>query len=210
MRVRCRATCAPEKSVLTACVFLRLAVAEAMDEIPIRKVLGVIGGNEAAHSARELLSFTKKSAVPRARLEHRVAVLGRAAQEARKAVDALQATGAGAASPRKWQAGQPPISKKQRAAPPGPARFAPPSGVALPRPVSDDLPPPPPASPPPIDVKLAALEREEKAAREEYGRLWRLCAGSTAPAHIHDQLQHAEQRVRQANAALSMYQNEIM
>ena len=206
--MRCRARCAPAKIVLTACAFLRLAVAEAVHEMPIRKVLGVIGGNEAAHSARELLSFTKKSAVPRARLEHRVAVLGRAAQEARKAVDALQATGAGAVSPRKWQAGQPPISKKQRAAPP--ARFAPPSGVALPRPVSDDLPPPPPASPPPIDVKLAALEREEKAARYEYGRLSRQCAGSTAPAHIHDQLQHAEQRVRQANAALSMYQNEIM
>ena len=99
------------------------------------------------------------SAVPRARLEKRVVILGKAAAEVEEQVLAAQAAPQG-----DWRAYHVPTPQKEAQAPaqvrssvrqqeaPAPARYkiarkaaaaphigAPPVGVALPRPVSDDL-----------------------------------------------------------------------
>ena len=119
------------------------------------------------------------TAVPRARLEKRVAILGREADDVRRRVAEVAAGGA----PEKAAPAAVPPSAS---AAPAPASVVP-KGVPLPAAVTDD----------PL-----FYEKADAAARDAYERLWRAKQSGAAPSDIDAQLAAAKERCRATASAM--------
>ena len=84
-----------------------------MYSAPLRQVMGFLGANEAKHSAEIIVRAAKETEVPRARLEKRVVILGKAAERLWERVAAvgngIQAKDLEKQQFRRWRPSSPPL-----------------------------------------------------------------------------------------------------